>query len=143
MNGPTIKVLLVDDFEPWLAYVRSTLETQRQLLIVDEVADGLKAIQKAQELQPDLVLLDLGLPKVNGIEAARRIRECAPNAKILFMSEVQSWEIVKEALRTGAGGYVVKADAGTELLIAVNAVLRGEKFIGSRFAGQQLADASD
>jgi DNA-binding NarL/FixJ family response regulator len=142
VEGSVIRVLVVDDFEPWLSFVRSTLEKRPQLQIVGEAVDGCSAIQKAQELQPDLILLDLSLPKVNGLEAARRIRECAPNSKILFTSEVQSWEIVREALRRGSG-YVVKADAASELLTAVNAALQGEKFIGSRFAGYDFDEPSD
>lgn len=133
---------MVDDFEPWRSFVRSALEKQPQLQIVGEAVDGLTAILKAQELQPDLILLDLSLPQVHGIEAARQIRERAPNSRILFISEVQSWEIVREALRTGANGYVVKADAASELLTAVNATLRDEKFIGSRFAGHDFDDES-
>ena len=86
-------------------------------------------------LQPDLILLDIGLPKLDGIEAARRIRELAPRSKILFVSQEHSVEVVQAAFSAGASGYVVKVDVGTELLIAVEAVLRGERFVGSRFAG--------
>jgi DNA-binding NarL/FixJ family response regulator len=132
---------VVDDFEPWRSLVRSFLEKQPQFQIVAEAADGFDAIQKARELQPDLILLDLSLPQINGIEAARRIHECAPKARILFISEVQSWDIVKEALRTGAKGYVVKADAASELLRAVDAALRNETFIGSRFASQNFDES--
>jgi DNA-binding NarL/FixJ family response regulator len=106
---------------------------------VGEATDGLEAIQKAKELQPDLVLLDIGLPGLNGIDAARRIRDCVPTATILFLSEAQSWEIVREAVGAGASGYVVKADAGRDLLAAINAVLRGAKFLGSRFDGKDFS----
>lgn len=100
-----------------------------------EVSDGLAAVQVTQELQPDLVLLDIALPNLNGIEVARRIRQCAAEVKILFLSGNCSWEIVSEALRTGADGYVTKVDAGDELLTGIIAVLHGEKFICNRFAG--------
>jgi DNA-binding NarL/FixJ family response regulator len=87
-------------------------------------------------LQPDLILLDIGLPKISGIEAARRIREQTPSSKVLFLSAICSSDVAEEALRTGASGYVVKADAGSDLLIAVEAVLRGEVFVSPSLAGQ-------
>jgi len=94
-------------------------------------------------MQPDLILLDIGLPKLNGIEAARRIRELAPQSKILFVSQESSVEVVQTVLTLGASGYVVKMDAGSELLTAVHAVLRGERFVGNRFAGHSFIGASD
>ena len=131
MEGSTIRVLVVDDFEPWLRFVCSTLQKHPGLQIISDVSDGLEAVQKAQELQPDLIVLDIGLPKLNGIEAARRIREHAPKAKILFVSENRSPDIAKEALRTGGSGYVVKSDAASDLLPAVEAVLQGRQFVSA------------
>ena len=90
-----------------------------------------------------MILLDIGLPKLNGIEAARRIRKLSPQSKILFVSQESSADVVQEALATGARGYVVKTDAGSELLTAVDAVLRGERFVGRRFAGHGFTGASD
>jgi DNA-binding NarL/FixJ family response regulator len=126
------RVFVVEDSEPFRKFICSTVG-KAELQIVGEVADGLKAVQKAQELQPDLILLDVGLPTLNGIEAARRIREFSPESKILFISQESSADVVQEALATGAHGYVVKTDAGSELMEAVNAVLRGERFVGRRF----------
>ena len=105
--------------------------------------DGLEAAQKVQELQPDLILLDIGLPKLNGIEAARQIRKLSPASKILFVSENRSRDIAEEALSTGAGGYVVKSDAATELLPAVEAILRGKRFVSTSLAGRNLTDATN
>jgi DNA-binding NarL/FixJ family response regulator len=90
-----------------------------------------------------LILLDIGLPRLNGIEAAQRIRRLSSKSKILFVSQESSADIVQYALSLGACGYVVKVDAGRELLAAVDAVLRGEQFVGSRFAGQDFSGASD
>jgi CheY-like chemotaxis protein len=101
---------------------------------IHEVSDGLEAVRRAEELQPDLILLDIGLPKLNGIEAARRIREVSPQSKILFVSQGSSADVVQEAFSTGAKGYVVKTDVRQELPTAVNAVLRGESFVSSRVA---------
>ncbi len=111
--------------------------------IVDQVSDGLQAVRRAEELQPDLIALDLGLPSLNGIEAARRIRELSPQSTILFVSQESSVDVVREALGTGASGYIVKADAGRELLEGVSAVLRGELFVGRRFAGHDFTRVWD
>jgi DNA-binding NarL/FixJ family response regulator len=94
----------------------------------------LEAVQKAEELQPDVILLDIRLPKLNGIEVARRIGKVSPGSKIIFVSQESSTYAVQEALGTGARGYVVKIDARRELLECVNAVLRGERFVGRRFS---------
>src|SRR5215831_18338172 len=89
----------------------------------------------AQQLQPDLIMLDIGLPRTNGIAAARQIRRLCPSSKILFMSENRSADIAGEALSTGAGGYVVKSDAASELLPAIEAVLKGEQFVSPSLTG--------
>ena len=135
--------MVVDDFEPFRRYISSELESQQDVEVVCEVSDGLEAVQKAEELRPDLILLDIGLPKLNGIEAARRIRRLSPESKILFMSQESSKNTVQEAFRQGARGYIVKSDAGRELLTAVNAILRGEMFVGSRFARHDFTLAAD
>jgi DNA-binding NarL/FixJ family response regulator len=132
----SIRVLVVDDFEPFRRVIRSILQKNWDCRSIVEASDGAEAVNLAQELRPDLVVLDIGLPILNGLDAARRIRECSPESKILFVSENSSWDIVQEGVSTGAGGYVVKSDVGSELVTAVNTVLRGEKFIGSRFAGR-------
>src|SRR6201997_4760843 len=132
------RVLVVDDNGLFRRFIRSALGKRPELHIVCEVSDGLEAVQKAQELQPDLILLDIGLPTLNGIEAARRIREVSPTSKILFVSENRSPDIAEEALGTGAGGYVVKSDARSELLPAVKAVLEGKRFISASLAGHFL-----
>jgi DNA-binding NarL/FixJ family response regulator len=131
----SIRVLVVDDFEPFRRLLCSTLHNKLELQTIVEASNGMDAIELAQILQPDLILLDIALPKVDGIEVARRIRELAPQSKILFVSQESSAEVVQAAFNAGASGYVVKMDVGGELPIAVRTVLRGEKFVGSRFAG--------
>ena len=125
----TVRVLLVEDFEPFRRFVCSTLEQRPDLLVIGEVSDGLEAVQKAEELRPDLILLDIRLETLNGIEAARRIRRSIPESKIIFLSQESSVDVVEEAFKLGALGYVVKARARSELLDAMEAVRQGRRFI--------------
>ena len=131
----SIRALVVDDFEPFRRFVDSTLKRRPGIEIICDVADGFEAIQRAQDLQPDLLILDIGLPKLNGIEAARQIVKCAPQTKILFLSENRSMPIVEEALRAGGCGYVLKSSARKDLLPALDAVLSGKKFVSSNLDG--------
>jgi DNA-binding NarL/FixJ family response regulator len=103
------------------------------LWLVSEASDGLEAVRQAHELQPDMVVLDIGLPKLHGIEAARRIRDKCPETKILFLTERRSAEIVQEALRIGANGYIVKSDA-VQLLAAVEAIRENRIFLSKSLA---------
>jgi CheY-like chemotaxis protein len=132
LETASITILVVDDYERWRRFVRLATQKRPEWQIISEVSDGLEAVQKAKELRPDLILLDIGLPSLNGIEAARRIRDLSPKSKILFVSENSSPEIAEAALSTGAGGYVVKADAANELLVAMEAVLQGRQFVSAR-----------
>jgi DNA-binding NarL/FixJ family response regulator len=134
------RVLVVDDYEPFRRFICSTLRRQPEVHIVCEVSDGLEAVQKAEKLQPDLIVLDIGLPTLDGIEAARRIRRLSPEAKILFVSQESSTDVVQEALRLGALGYIAKTNAGIELLAAVDAVCQGRRFVGAGLAGHVPAD---
>jgi DNA-binding NarL/FixJ family response regulator len=138
MGKLILRVLLVDDYEPFRRFERLTLLAHEELQIVAECSDGDEAIQKADELKPDLILLDISLPTVNGIEAARHIRQVSPNSKILFVTENRSPDIAEEALSTGASGYVLKSDGATELLPAIKAVLEGKRFISASVAGHFL-----
>jgi DNA-binding NarL/FixJ family response regulator len=131
MPPSPIRVLVVDDYEPFRQFVRSTLAKKPELQIVGETSDGLDAVLKAEELKADLILLDIGLPGLNGIEVARRIRKVAPESKIIFLSQESSPDVIQVALDLGARGYVVKASAGTDLLAAVDAVLQGKQFVSS------------
>jgi DNA-binding NarL/FixJ family response regulator len=128
---PSIRILVVDDFKDWLRQVRLLLQSRPECQVIADASDGSEAVQKAEELKPDLILLDIGLPKLNGIEAARQIRQCSPSSKIIFLSQNNELDIVRAAFDAGAVGYVRKMAAGRELLLAVDAVLRGEQFIGS------------
>lgn len=130
-SGPhfvATRILAVDDFEPYRLLVVSLLHERPDLKVICGVSDGLEAVEKAQELKPDLILMDIGLPGINGIEAARRIQTLVPNAKIIFLTQESSPEIMREAVTLGASGYVLKSQAEADLLIAVDAVLQGKQF---------------
>ena len=130
-----IRILVVDDFEPFRRSICSMIRQRPDLTVLAEAQDGLEAVRQAGLLQPDLILLDIGLPLLNGIEAARQIAKVASTARIIFLTQESSAEVVHEALALGAWGYVIKAQAGTELLAAVEAVARGTTFVSSGLDG--------
>jgi DNA-binding NarL/FixJ family response regulator len=123
---------VVDDFADWRHSIRKKLQENRSLRVIDVASDGLEAVLKAKELQPDLILLDIGLPKLNGIEAAQRISKVAPESRILFLSQERDPEVAQAALSVGGDGYVVKSDAEDELFAAVEAVMLGKKYLSPR-----------
>lgn len=126
-----VRILLVDDYEPWRRFLRLALLINTNLEIVEEVGDGVRAVTKAEELKPDLILLDIGLPILNGIDAALRIRQVAPMSKILFVSENCEMTIAEAGLRAGGSGYLAKSDCATELLAAIRTVLQDEKYLST------------
>jgi DNA-binding NarL/FixJ family response regulator len=123
------RILVVDDFQPFRAWVTSVFQSEPAWRVIGDASDGIEAVQKAQELRPDLIILDVGLPRLNGIEAARLILKASPASKIVFLSQECSAEVVSEAIRLGASGYVVKTRAGEELLKALRAALQGKRYV--------------
>jgi DNA-binding NarL/FixJ family response regulator len=126
---PLVRILLVEDFEPFRRFIRSQLQPRLDLEVIAEASDGLEAVHLAEQLQPDLILMDIGLPTLNGIEVARQVRKLSPQSKILFVSQECSADMIEEALSFGAMGYVIKAHAGSELLVALEAVREGRQFV--------------
>jgi DNA-binding NarL/FixJ family response regulator len=126
---PVLRILVVEDYAPFRQAVRSLLQERDFSLM--EAADGSEAIEIAKELQPDLVLFDVGLPKLNGIESAREVRSHVPNAKIIFVTQESSAEVIRETFLLGAQGYVHKQNALTDLLPAIDAVFRGQRFVSN------------
>jgi CheY-like chemotaxis protein len=127
----TYRVLVVDDHEPWRRAVCSILERSHGFEIAGEARDGPEAIFKARTLRPDLILLDIDLALVNGIEAARWILADVPESRILFVSEHRSRDVVDAALAAGGHGYVIKSNAGRELAPAMAAVVGGRRYLSS------------
>jgi len=116
------------------------LRIDPELCVVAEVGDGLGAVQKAKELKPDLILLDIGLPSLDGLEAADRICQVAPGTKIIFVTQNNDKDVVRRALSNGAQGYVLKTDAGAELLSAVTRVLGCDDYVSN---GINWGDSSE
>jgi DNA-binding NarL/FixJ family response regulator len=124
-------VLVVDDYEPWRRFVCREIERSARWRVIAETGDGLSAVRHAHALAPDLVLLDIGLPALNGFEAAREIFVQSPNSKILFVTGQRSPDLAQAALRLGAGGYLVKTEAAGKLLFAMETVIHGGWFMSA------------
>jgi DNA-binding NarL/FixJ family response regulator len=145
LEGPvgSCKILVVEDFDRFREFVVSSLRERAEFQLIYEASDGLEAVQRAEELQPDLILLDIALPRLSGIEAGRRIRTISPNSKILFVSQELCVDVVQTALHLGAQGYLLKADAGGELLPAVDAVLQGRQYLSRRLRPHVINNTQD
>ena len=125
----SIRILVADDYEGWRRQACLLLQARPELQVICEASDGSEAVQKAEVLKPDLIFLDIGLPTLNGIEAALQIRQRSPSSKIIFLSLDNSLDVVQEALSTGVQGYVYKGRAQCDLLPAIDAVLKGNQFL--------------
>ena len=126
-----VRLLVVDDVELWRTFVRMHLEKEPNLHVISVAADGLDAVRKAEELRPDLILLDISLPGLNGLEVARQICAVAPRSTILFLSGESDPDVVRHAFSAGGLGYVLKSDAGRDLIPAIESVLLGRRFVSS------------
>ena len=135
-----LRILVVEDHERFRHLICAALQRRAEFETI-EAADGLEAVQKVEELQPDLILLDIGMPRMHGFDVARRIRKLAPRARVLFLSQESESDIVREALGLGAHGYVQKVSAATDLLPAIDAVLAGQRFVSRTVAFTEPADA--
>jgi DNA-binding NarL/FixJ family response regulator len=138
-----ISVLVVEDFVPFRQFICKTLAKWPNLQVICEVSDGLEAVQKAEQLKPDLILLDIGLPTLDGIEVARRIRKLVPESKIIFVSQESSADVVQEGFCLEALGYVLKSRAGTDLLAAVEAALESRHFVSGGLSDHHSTEAAD
>ena len=135
-----LRILVVEDYAPFRRLICTALQRRAEFQTIEAV-DGLEAVQKAEELQPDVILLDINLPKLHGFEVAKQIRSLAPGARLLFMSQESSPDIVRKALSLGAHDYIQKLSAGTDLLPAIDLVLGGQRFVSSSLAFTEPADA--
>jgi len=133
----------VEDFDCYRAVVTSLLAGNSRLEVICEASDGIEAVEKAGKLKPDLILMDIGLPKLNGLEAARRIQELVPPSKIVFLTQETDVDLVEEALNLGAAGYIVKQKASIDLLPGLAAILEGRRFVSDGLTGTRFDRAKD
>jgi DNA-binding NarL/FixJ family response regulator len=132
-----VRILMAEDTDLWREFVSTMLRNEPSFEIICEVLDGRKAIQMAERLQPTITLLDVGLPQINGIDAAGQIRNLAPKTRIVFLSEQRDVEIIQAALDVGCA-YVLKSDAAKDLVPAIHSAIVGEAFISRQLAGLGL-----
>ena len=127
----TIRVLLADDHAMLREGLRALMAASGAISVVGEVSDGREAVRRVQELDPDVVVMDVSMPELNGIEAAGMIRARSPRAKIVMLSMHSSTEHIHRAFAAGAAGYVLKASASLEVIAAVKAVHAGQRYLSS------------
>lgn len=132
----SVRVLVVEDHPMVRRGICSLLSQDPSLDVICEVADAEEAVIRAEELQPDLILMDVRLPGITGIEATRRIRRISRKSQIIFVSQNDSEQMARAAFSTGGQGYVVKSDVGRELLKAIRAVRQGQEFVSQRIIDQ-------
>ncbi len=135
-----IKILLCDDHQLLIDGLRPLLDKQPNIEVVGVAKDGLEAAELAQKRQPDVILLDISMPRLNGVDAARRILREQPDIKIIMLSMHDDRRFIKESLRIGARGYILKESAASEVIEAIHAVQKGELFFSRSVRDQVLHD---
>ena len=135
-----VRILVVEDIKYWREFVSSMLRKEPSFEIICEAVDGAEAVVTAEKLKPTVVLLDIGLPKMNGIEAGKWIGKLVPETKVVFFSEEHDMDIVLAALKIGASGYVLKSDATHDLIAAIHAAVKGDKFVSRTVASNLPTD---
>jgi two-component system, NarL family, response regulator NreC len=138
-----VNVLVVDPFEPWRHFLVLFLTENPSLQVIGVASDGLEAVQKAAGLQPDLIVMEISLPNLNGIDAARQVRSVAPQCKILFLSREPDPEMAGTAFREGARGYVLKEHLVRDLAAAVATVIQGKRFVSHELASYDFSDNTE
>jgi two-component system response regulator NreC len=138
--GKKIRVLLADDHRMLREGIRALLERQEDIQVVGEAADGREAVRLTTQLCPDVVVMDVSMPMLNGIEATRQIRRDCPDVRVLILTVHESEEYVAQLLVAGASGYIIKRAAGDELVSAIRAVQQGEAFLYPSIARVVIED---
>ena len=123
------KILIADDHGVLRAGLRSLLSAESELEVIDEASNGNEALSLASELQPDVILLDISMPGLGGIEVTRRIKEILPNAHVLILTVHEDESLLQEAIQAGASGYIIKRAVESELIDAIRAVWRGDLYV--------------
>jgi DNA-binding NarL/FixJ family response regulator len=136
-----LRILLADDHEIVRRGLRAVLEAQSDWEVTDEAANGVEAVQKAERCKPDVVLMDISMPELNGLEAARRIRRNLPSVEVLFLTMHESEQMIREGVEAGGRGFLLKSDAGHELVPAVKSVSRHQPFFSPKIRAMGFSSA--
>ncbi|HSV13062.1 MAG TPA: response regulator transcription factor [Tepidisphaeraceae bacterium] len=136
----SIRALLVEDHTLVRSGIRALLEASKQVQVVGEAAEGRQAVDLARQLQPELVLMDIAMPELNGIEAARQIRAMMPDVRVVMLSMYADQQYVFESLKAGANGYVLKGSAFQELMNAITTVMGGKNYISPALSDTVMTD---
>ncbi len=134
-----VRILLADDHEIVRRGLRAVLEGEADWQVMDEAANGVEAVEMAERYKPDVVLMDISMPELNGLEAARRIRRSDPSVEVLFLTMHESEQMIQEGMDAGARGFLLKSDAGHELVPAVRSVSRHKPFFSPTIRAMGLA----
>ncbi len=140
MSGTIIRVLLAEDHTIVREGLRALLDVREDIEVVGEVADGVSAVEYAMALKPDVIVMDLGMPRLNGVDATAQVKQQLPDTKVLVLSMYQSEDFVRPAIRAGANGYLLKGSGLSDLVRAILAVARGDAFFSPEVAGVLLSD---
>jgi DNA-binding NarL/FixJ family response regulator len=138
-----IRILIADDHTVVAEGLKHLVEAEADMQVVALVADGREAVQQARDTQPDVVLMDLSMPELNGADATRAILQRDPKCRVIVLSMYAQREYVRRALKAGAAGYVVKRSAAKEVVEAIRAVYAGQRYLSPRVADVVLEDYSD
>ena len=140
---PKLRILLADDHETVREGLKMIIGAQDDMEIVAEVGDGLAAIEQAEKLQPDVVVMDISMPKLNGLKATQKLKQCCPDVKVLALTRHKDDGYLQQILRAGASGYVLKQSASAELLHAIRAIAAGGKYLDPSVAGKVMGTYAD
>src|SRR5690606_15106539 len=141
MSAAKLRVLLAEDHTIVREGLRSLLADRDDMEVVGEVADGISAVEQAFALRPDVIVMDLGMPRLNGVDATARIKAKLPDTKVLVLSMYQAEDYVRPAIRAGANGYLLKGSGLSDLIRAIGHVARGDAFFSPEVAGVLLAES--
>jgi two-component system response regulator NreC len=140
MVTKTIRVLVADDHTILRSGLRMLLNAQPDIEVIGEASDGRQAISETQQLQPDVILMDITMPTINGIEATRQIKSLLPEVKVLILTMHENEEYLFRALRAGASGYILKEAADTELITAIRLIQEGRSYLSPSAQSMMVGD---
>src|SRR5436190_13032546 len=135
-----VRILIAEDHETVREGLKLILSAQSDIEVVGEVSDGRAAVEHAKKLNPDIVLMDVSMPELNGLKATQKLKECCPDVKVLILTRHKDDGYLQQLLRAGASGYVLKQSPSAELLHAIRAIAAGGKYLDPAVAGKVMGN---